>query len=110
MNILIISRTESKLVKEKKDLLEKFPGIEVDYIAYDFVDRQGAPAFYSKLENRVRQMKDGVGLLINNVGIANPLPAYMHELDDQNTFDILYVNIEGTVRVTRTLLPFMIER
>lgn len=110
MNVLIISRTESKLAQEKEAIKAKFPDIEVDYLAFDFSDRAGAPAFYSSLTDKIRQMEGGVGCLINNVGIANPLPAYMHELDDETTFDILYINIEGTVRVTRTVLPFMIER
>jgi len=79
-------------------------------MAYDFSDRAGAPAFYQSLTDKIKGLEGGVGVLINNVGIANPLPAYMQELDDKNTYDILYINIEGTVRVTRTVLPFMIER
>lgn len=38
------------------------------------------------------------------------LPEYMHELDDQTTYNILHVNVEGTVRMTRTVLPFLTSK
>lgn len=36
MNILMISRTESKLIELKRELKNEFQHLEIDYIAYDF--------------------------------------------------------------------------
>jgi len=34
----------------------------------------------------------------------------MHELDEDLTYGMLKVNVEGTVRMTRAVAPFMMER
>jgi short-subunit dehydrogenase len=37
-------------------------------------------------------------------------PEYFHELSDQWTYDIIQVNIKGTIRMTRTIVPFMLKQ
>jgi 17beta-estradiol 17-dehydrogenase / very-long-chain 3-oxoacyl-CoA reductase len=34
----------------------------------------------------------------------------MHQLDDRTTYGILQVNVEGTVRTTRAVVPFLINQ
>jgi 17beta-estradiol 17-dehydrogenase / very-long-chain 3-oxoacyl-CoA reductase len=51
-----------------------------------------------------------VGLLINNVGITYPAARFFHEVDEKVWMDIVRVNLEGTSRVTRAVLPGMIQR
>jgi short-subunit dehydrogenase len=71
-----------------------------------------ADAFYARLKAKVEELeKDGgIGVLINNVGIANPVPDYVHELDEKETFDIIRVNIDGTIRMSRTVIPSLVRR
>jgi 17beta-estradiol 17-dehydrogenase / very-long-chain 3-oxoacyl-CoA reductase len=35
------------------------------------------------------------------------VPEYVYELDEKTTLDILQVNIEGTVCMTRAVVPFL---
>jgi 17beta-estradiol 17-dehydrogenase / very-long-chain 3-oxoacyl-CoA reductase len=37
-------------------------------------------------------------------------PEYFHELSDQWTYDIIQVNIKGTIRMTRIIGPFMLKQ
>lgn len=34
----------------------------------------------------------------------------MHQLDERTTYGILQVNVEGTVRTTRAVVPFLINQ
>lgn len=116
MSVLLISRTKEKLMAEcenvKKSAASVGRRVEVDYLAYDFTNAAGADAFYADLKTKTDALdKDGgIGALINNVGIANDIPEYMFMLDDKWTYDMVRVNIDGTVRMSRAILPYMANR
>ncbi|CAN0334846.1 unnamed protein product, partial [Laminaria digitata] len=78
MNLLLISRTESKLVAAEEELKAKCPNISVEHLAIDYSDfdaaRQGKVA--AAIANK------DVGILVNNVGVSYPFPKYFHELTD----------------------------
>lgn len=61
---------------------------------------------------RLRQALAGkdVGLLVNNVGVGYPHPEYFHLIDDALIRDLVRVNIEATMFVTRAVLPTMLEQ
>lgn len=52
----------------------------------------------------------GIGLLVNNVGMANETPRYLEELSSQEIDNMLYCNIFSTMDMTRTVLGFMKKR
>lgn len=113
MNILIISRTLEKLEKVKADIKSKSnPAAEVEILAYDFTKASEADAFYARLAQVATTLdnKGGIGLLINNVGTNVEVPEFLHELPENQILDIIRVNVEGTVRMTRTILPFMAKK
>lgn len=110
MNIIIISRSMEKLEEVKKGILKETPGVEVRCIAYDYTDREGADAFFATLAETCKSLVGGLGILVNNVGMVNALPEYMHQLDARTTYGILQVNVEGTVRTTRAVAPFLIDQ
>jgi short-subunit dehydrogenase len=112
MPTLIISRSEEKL-KEQKVFLESTYKIPVRYIAHDFtVTGEVKDRFYERLHSQLKEMdKDGgIGLLINNVGIANEIPKNMEEFTDQEIDDMIQCNCYSTVFMTRAVFRYMKER
>lgn len=61
---------------------------------------------------RLRQALVGkdVGLLVNNVGVGYSHPEYFHLIDDSLIRDLVRINIEATMFVTRAVLPFMLDQ
>jgi 17beta-estradiol 17-dehydrogenase / very-long-chain 3-oxoacyl-CoA reductase len=103
MSILIISRSENKLIEQKKEIAE------VRYLAYDYTDMGKArDEFYQKFnECKLMDQNGGVGILINNVGIANQYPQRLMELTDKECSDMINCNIDSTIFMTRSVLKFM---
>ena len=67
LNVLLISRTESKLQDVNKEIDAKgYEGVEVNYVVCDYSN------FDQKAKNAVNAaVKDlDVGVLINNVGVS----------------------------------------
>jgi len=113
MNVLIISRTPAKLEKTREEVLRRAPeGVEVEVLAYDFTRMAEADAFYARLSEVAVALhkKGGIGMLVNNVGTNVEIPEFLHELPESEILNIVRVNVEGTVRMTRAILPFMAER
>merc|ERR1712003_449944 len=51
-----------------------------------------------------------VGVLVNNVGISYRYPMFFHELTDSEVQDLMTMNIDSTVWMTRMVIPGMLER
>ncbi len=112
MSILVISRTESKLIEQTNELKEKFKGKGADfgYLAFDFTKSgDEKEAFYKIFDEKCRSMdKDGgIGLLINNVGTANEYPKELHEFTDKDIEDMINCNVFSTINMSRAVLPYM---
>jgi 17beta-estradiol 17-dehydrogenase / very-long-chain 3-oxoacyl-CoA reductase len=106
MNVVLISRTESKLEDVKKAIDDKNYGVDVKYIVCD----------YSKFDFAARTMiakeLEGlrVGVLINNVGASYRYPRFFHELPQEEIQHLLTMNIDSTVWMTEMVLKGMVER
>ncbi len=114
MNLLIISRTENKLVQQKEELQKKYIGIKINYLVYDFTVISGDVKykFYDDLNKECVKMDSdgGIAMLINNVGTANEIPMNLDELTEQQCLDIVNCNIFSTINMTRTVIKYMKER
>lgn len=107
MSIVLISRTESKLKDVKKEIEEKgYPGVEVKHIVCDY------SKFDKKAQEELKKQLAGleVGVLVNNVGVSYRYPRYFHELPDEEVQNLLTMNIDSVVWMTRFVLPGMIDR
>lgn len=108
MNILLVSRTEAKLIATSKEISDKYPGVEVDYLAIDFSH------FDDKQKNvvaaRVKELEGGVGVLVNNVGASYSFPKFFNELADDEVDYLMKLNIDSTLWMTRIVLPSMVEK
>ena len=109
MSIVLISRTESKLQEVKAEIEKKgyADGVEVKYVVCDYskFDDQ-------KVKDTVKKAIEGldVGVLINNVGLGYRYPRFFHELPDEEVKNLLTLNIDSTVWMTRMVLLGMLDR
>jgi len=109
-NVLLVSRTQSKLDEVASELKGKFPSVQVDTLAVDFAsfsaDAQKA------VVARVAAMKDSGGLcaLVNNVGVGYDYPMYFHEMPHDVVASMLRVNCDSVAIMTHLCLPAMLER
>jgi 17beta-estradiol 17-dehydrogenase / very-long-chain 3-oxoacyl-CoA reductase len=107
MSIMLISRTETKLQDVKTEIEAKgYDGVEVSYVVCDY------SKFDKAAQEKVAKAVSGleVGVLINNVGVSYRYPMYFMELTDQEVQDLLMMNIDSTVWMSRMVLPGMLER
>lgn len=107
MSVVLISRTESKLKDVQKEIEEKnYDGVEVTYVVCDYskFDKKAQ----AKVEKAIKDLE--VGVLINNVGVGYRYPRFFHELPDEEVQNLMTMNIDSTVWMTRMVLEGMVER
>eukprot|EP00934_Nitzschia_sp_Nitz4_P003368 Nitzschia sp. Nitz4//scaffold70_size99833//56529//57559//NITZ4_004599-RA/size99833-snap-gene-0.133-mRNA-1//1//CDS//3329557147//3358//frame0 len=106
MSIVLISRTESKLQDVKKEITEKYPNVEVTYVVCDY--SKFDKALQAHVAKAIKDLE--VGVLINNVGVSYRYPLFFDELSDDEVQNLMTMNVESTVWMTRMVLPGMLER
>jgi len=107
MSVLLISRTESKLQDVKKEIEAKnYAGVEVSYLVCDY--SKFDKAAQDKVAKVVKALE--VGVLVNNVGVSYRYPMFFHELSDSEVKDLMTMNIDSTVWMTRMVIPGMVDR
>ena len=106
INIVLISRTESKLKGVVKEIADKGCGVETKIVVCDFsnFDEKARETVYKAIKDLE------VGILINNVGVSYRYPMYFHELDDESVHQLIEMNITSTIWMTRMVLPGMLKR
>merc|ERR1712151_252371 len=115
LNILLVSRSEDKLKKTQGDIkktsLKDKDTQKIDYVAVDLGNSISADQSLA-LKTKLAQIHEngGIGLLINCAGVVNLLPTPFHEMDDELLDSILSVNNDGTMRMTKYVLPYMYQR
>ncbi|CAG8485389.1 6432_t:CDS:2 [Funneliformis caledonium] len=103
-NILLISRTESKLQNLSKDIESKYQ-VESKTYAMDFA--KGDKKDYENLKEIIEKLN--VGVLINNVATNHEIPTPFILETDEIINNIAEVNIAGFLRITKIVLPRMIS-
>jgi 17beta-estradiol 17-dehydrogenase / very-long-chain 3-oxoacyl-CoA reductase len=107
MSIVLISRTEAKLVAVKEEIDAKnYADVDVKYIVCDY------SKFDDKAKAAVKAGLDGldIGVLINNVGVSYRYPRFFHEITDEEVINLTEMNVNSTVWMTRFVLPQMLEK
>ncbi|KAK6340746.1 hypothetical protein TWF696_009070 [Orbilia brochopaga] len=104
-NVLLISRTQSKLEEIGKDLEAKY-NVKTEYLAIDFAANRDED--YKKIAASVSD-KD-VAILVNNVGKSHDMPVTFLETEEKEMLDIININCIATLRVTQAVAPGMIAR
>lgn len=106
-NLILVSRTQSKLLDLSKQLKEKHNSIEVKNLAMDFAANRDKD--YVSLKKMVDEVED-VAVLVNNVGQSHALPVPFSETPEAEMKDIITINCTATLRVTQIITPGMIKR
>lgn len=105
-NVVIISRTQSKLDECASEIKAKFPNVEIKTIAVDFGKFDEAAR--EKVTNELNKLE--VGVLINNVGVSYPFPQYFNELSKDKVEEMMTLNVNSTTWMTYIVLDGMIQR
>merc|ERR1712050_120851 len=106
MNIFLVARNAKKL-KSVAAELQKLNSIKTHILSIDF--SENSDDIYKKLKNEVEKTKFKIGILVNNVGIGYPAPAIITEIEN-GVNDLCNVNMRAQVKVSRIILPQMVER
>jgi len=106
MNIILVSRTKSKLETVAQEIQEKYK-VKTKIIDIDFTKDKNAR---ERIESEIKDMR--VGVLVNNVGMSYEHPEYFLQIDDGEARcqAIVDCNISSMLSVTRAVLPSMVAR
>lgn len=106
LNIVLISRTLSKLEVQAKELEEKF-SIHTKVIAADFTEQS---SIYESIKKELSELP--IAVLINNVGMGFKCPDYSEAIlaDEKFTNDMINCNITSVTKMTGIVLPGMAQR
>ena len=107
-NLLLVSRTASKLETLSTDIKQKYAGsnIDVKILAMDFSKNEEGD--YAKLKALVDGLD--VGILVNNVGQSHSIPVPFIQTPKEEMRDIIAINCIATLRVTQIVAPGMVQR
>lgn len=99
-NVILNGRSMRTVKLAKQLILDKYPNASVNGIAADFKNDKSVTSLINQLEN--------IDILINNVGIYTAQS--FDETTDADWMDMFEVNVMSAVKLSRALLPDMIER
>ncbi|KAJ5362853.1 hypothetical protein N7541_003697 [Penicillium brevicompactum] len=105
-NIVLVSRTASKLETLSEDITKQFPQVQTKTLAMDF--SQNSDADYEALNQLVSELE--VSVLVNNVGLSHSIPVPFAQTPAAEMADIVTINCTGTLRVTQLVVPGMMQR
>lgn len=102
-NLILASRTKSKLEDVAKTIKAKYPSIEIETLAIDF--SKASDSDYANLS----KLMDGkrMAILVNNVGQSHSIPVPFADTERQELDSIININVHATLRVTQLVLPKM---
>ncbi|GJN91729.1 hypothetical protein Rhopal_004752-T1 [Rhodotorula paludigena] len=104
-NVFLASRTTSKLEEIAQEIAAQYPSVQTKIHAIDF---SSANADYAGLKQVLDSLD--VGVLINNVGKSYDEPTFFQDLPEQDMTDIVEINVNATLKVTKIVVPGMISR
>lgn len=101
MNVFLISRTEARLVEVENELKAIFIRSKFGHLAVDFSE-----SFHEKKQASVAAALRSldVGVLANNVGMSYSFPKFYHELSDTEIRNIVALNVEATLGMTKIVI------
>ncbi|KAJ9609392.1 hypothetical protein H2200_005719 [Cladophialophora chaetospira] len=105
-NILLVSRTASKLDSLSSQIKSSTPNVSVEMLAMDFSRNEDKD--YARLAELVKGKK--VAILINNVGQSHNIPVPFSDTPLSEISSIVNINCLGTLRATQTVLPSMLPQ
>jgi len=114
MNLVLVSRSKSKLETLAEHLQERF-GVCCMSLAFDFLTctPHEEEDFYSHVLPKALSsspINGDVGLLVNNVGVGDEVPLMTDVVESLDVMSMIKVNCGATVNMSRALLPLFTHR
>ncbi|MES1921100.1 hypothetical protein MHBO_002685, partial [Bonamia ostreae] len=106
-NLLLLSRTRSKLEKTKAEIESFAKKVQVRIKVVDFSSFGESEA--KDLLEFVEPFKNDIGILINNVGIAYSRPDYYHGIEKCQRDSLMAINVNSTKEMIDLFLPVMLQ-
>lgn len=106
LNIVLVSRTLSKLQTVAKEIEETFK-VETAVIDVDFTS---GPEIFDKIKDRVKGKE--IGVLVNNVGMGLESPDYFLNIPEREKIiqNIISCNVTSVPMMCSIILPQMVQR
>lgn len=98
--VIINGRHEEKTNQAVKKLKTEFPNAVVSGVTADFGNKDEVETLLNKLED--------IDILINNVGLFE-LKAF-EDIEDENWYRIFEINVMSAMRLSKKLLPQMLQK
>jgi 17beta-estradiol 17-dehydrogenase / very-long-chain 3-oxoacyl-CoA reductase len=105
-NLVLVSRTQSKLDALAAELQAKYSGLETKILAMDYSKDNDAD--YEKLAKLLSGLD--VGILINNVGQSHSIPVSFLQTAGDELQNIVTINCLGTLKTTKVVAPLLVQR
>ena len=99
--VVLVGRTRNKLVKAASEVGDKKNILSVA------ADITKEAEVLSAIEQTVSSF-DKIDFLVNNAGVIND-PVPFHEMAEEQWEDLIDVNLIGTLKVTKAVIPIMME-
>ena len=105
-NLLLVSRTASKLEDVSTTITSKNASCRVETLPVDFATASDED--YANI-SKLLQGKE-VAVLVNNVGLSHSIPITFADTPENEWRSIININCTATLKVTQIVLPGMLER
>ena len=105
-NLVLVSRTKSKLDTLARELSLRWSGVQVETLAMDYSKDNDAD--YERLAQLISGLD--VGILINNVGQSHSIPVPFLETSREELQGIITLNCLGTLKTTQVVAPILTKR
>jgi len=106
LNIILVSRTLSKLEDVAKEISETF-NVQTQVIAVNFTS---GPEIYDQIKQQIEGKE--IGILVNNVGMFYPTPDFFLNIPDREKViqDLIKCNVTTVPMMCSLILPQMVQR
>ncbi|KAH8911147.1 NAD(P)-binding protein [Coniochaeta sp. PMI_546] len=105
-NLVLVSRTESKLKPLARELELRWTGHQNKILAMDF--SKDADEDYQRLAELIKGLD--IGILVNNVGQSHSIPVSFLDTPGDELQNIVTINCLATLKVTQVVAPLIVAR
>jgi 17beta-estradiol 17-dehydrogenase / very-long-chain 3-oxoacyl-CoA reductase len=103
-NLVLVSRTESKLNELAQQLREQFK-VQTKVLAVDVSSASALPKTLEDIHTLVSDIP--LTILVNNVGVNTDIPVSLEEHTDEEIDRLVQVNVVFHTKITRALIPHL---